>query len=50
MKIKVINPNITASMTRKIGKAARAVAALGTEIIACKVGDLAYPIAKPYNL
>lgn len=35
MKIKVINPNTTASMTQKIGKAARAVAASGTEIIAC---------------
>lgn len=35
MKIKVINPNTTASMTRKIGEAARAVAAPGTEIIAC---------------
>ena len=35
MKIKVINPNTTASMTQKIGKAARAVAAPGTEIIAC---------------
>lgn len=35
MKIKVINPNTTASMTLKIGEAARAVAALGTEIIAC---------------
>lgn len=35
MKIKVINPNTTASMTQKIGDAARAVAAPGTEIIAC---------------
>lgn len=35
MHIKVINPNTTASMTRKIGEAARAVAAPGTEIIAC---------------
>lgn len=35
MKIKVINPNTTASMTQKIGMAARAVAALGTEITAC---------------
>lgn len=35
MKIKVINPNTTASMTQKIGEAARAVAAPGTEIIAC---------------
>lgn len=35
MKIKVINPNTTASMTEKIGKAAQKVAAIGTEIIAC---------------
>ena len=35
MKIKVINPNTTANMTRKIGEAARAVAAPGTEIVAC---------------
>lgn len=34
MKIKVINPNTTWSMTEKIGEAARAVAAPGTEIIA----------------
>lgn len=35
MKIKVINPNTTASITRKIGEVACAVAAPGTEIIAC---------------
>jgi allantoin racemase len=34
MKIKVINPNVTLSMTDKIGAAARMVAATGTEIIA----------------
>jgi allantoin racemase len=34
MRIKVINPNTTASMTRQIGLAARAVAAPGTEILA----------------
>lgn len=34
MRIKVINPNTTASMTHKIGEAACAVAAPGTEIIA----------------
>jgi allantoin racemase len=34
MKILVVNPNTTASMTAKIGAAARAVAAAGTEIIA----------------
>lgn len=35
MKIKVINPNTTASMTQKIGAVARSVANPGTEIIAC---------------
>jgi allantoin racemase len=34
MKIKVINPNTTQSMTEKIGAAARAVAAPGTTILA----------------
>lgn len=34
MKILVVNPNTTASMTAKIGAAARAVAAPGTEIVA----------------
>lgn len=34
MRIKVVNPNTTASMTAKIGAAASAVAAVGTEIIA----------------
>ncbi|MCF3934750.1 aspartate/glutamate racemase family protein [Acuticoccus sp. M5D2P5] len=34
MKIKVINPNTTWSMTEKIGAAARDVAAAGTEIVA----------------
>lgn len=35
MKIKVINPNTTISMTQKIGQAARAIAAPTTEIVAC---------------
>ncbi len=35
MKIKVINPNTTVSMTSKIGAIARDVASPGTEIIAC---------------
>jgi allantoin racemase len=34
MRIKVINPNTTQSMTERIGAAARAVAAAGTEIVA----------------
>ena len=35
MKIKVINPNTTASMTQKIGMAAQAVVNSGTQVIAC---------------
>jgi allantoin racemase len=34
MRLLVVNPNTTASMTHKIGEAARAVAAHGTEIVA----------------
>jgi allantoin racemase len=34
MRILIVNPNATASMTRKIGAAAAAVAAAGTEIVA----------------
>jgi len=34
MRILVVNPNTTASMTRKIGAAAQAVASAGTEIVA----------------
>jgi allantoin racemase len=43
MRIMVINPNTTASMTAKIGEAARAVAAAGTEIIA--VNPAAGPVS-----
>lgn len=39
MKIHVVNPNTTASMTKKIGSAARAVAAPGTEIVASNPED-----------
>jgi allantoin racemase len=35
MKIKVINPNTTVSMTEKMGNVARAIALPSTEIIAC---------------
>jgi allantoin racemase len=35
MKIKVINPNTTASMTQKMGEVARSIALPTTEIIAC---------------
>ncbi len=34
MRLLVVNPNTTASMTDKIGAAARGVAAIGTHIIA----------------
>ncbi len=43
MRIMVINPNTTASMTAKIGAAARAVASAGTEIIA--VNPAAGPVS-----
>jgi allantoin racemase len=39
MKILVINPNTTSAMTEKIGQAARAAAAAGTEIIAVNPPD-----------
>lgn len=39
MRIFIVNPNTTASMTVKIGEAARAVAASGTEIIAVNPKD-----------
>ncbi|TGQ32489.1 MULTISPECIES: aspartate/glutamate racemase family protein [unclassified Mesorhizobium] len=39
MRILVINPNTTASMTAKIGKVAASVASAGTEIISVNPGD-----------
>jgi allantoin racemase len=39
MRILVVNPNTTAAMTEKIGRAARAVAASGTEIITVNPPD-----------
>lgn len=39
MRILVINPNTTASMTGKIGKAATSVASSGTEIVAVNPAD-----------
>ena len=39
MKILIVNPNTTLSMTEKIGEAARSVAAAGTEIIAVSPED-----------
>ena len=43
MRILVVNPNTTASMTARIGAAARAAAAAGTEIIA--VNPLSGPVS-----
>jgi allantoin racemase len=39
MRILIVNPNTTAAMTEKIGQAARAAAAAGTEIIAVNPPD-----------
>src|SRR6201995_2947115 len=39
MRLLIVNPNTTAAMTDKIGAAARAVAAPGTEIIAVNPAD-----------
>ena len=49
MKIKVINPNTTASMTDVIAKAARSVAAPGTEIIAATSSAGAVSIEGHYD-
>lgn len=39
MRLLVVNPNTTASMTEKIGAAARAVAGAGTEVLAVSPAD-----------
>src|SRR6202789_4600117 len=39
MRILIVNPNTSVAMTEKIGRAARAVAAPGTEIIAVNPAD-----------
>ena len=39
MRILIVNPNTTAAMTTKIGRAGRAAAAVGTEIIAVNPAD-----------
>lgn len=49
MKIKVINPNTTATMTETIAAAARAVASPGTEIIAATSGSGAVSIEGHYD-
>ena len=49
MKIKVINPNTTRSMTDTIAKAARAVAAPGTEIVGVTSRDGAVSIEGHYD-
>jgi allantoin racemase len=49
MRIMVINPNTTASMTKKIGEAARSVAAPGTEIIALNPANGPVSIESHYD-
>ncbi|MEM6848620.1 MAG: aspartate/glutamate racemase family protein [Pseudomonadota bacterium] len=49
MRILVVNPNSTASMTRKIGEAAGAVAAPGTDIIATNPTGVPVSIEGPYD-
>jgi len=49
MKILIVNPNTTASMTRKIGDAARSVAAGGTEVVAVNPADGPVSIEGPYD-
>lgn len=39
MRLRIVNPNATASMTAKVGEAARAVASPGTEITAVDPGE-----------
>jgi allantoin racemase len=39
MRILIVNPNTTAAMTEKIGRAGRAAAALGTELIVVNPAD-----------
>ena len=49
MKLLVVNPNTTASMTAKIGAAAMAVAAPGTEIVAVNPVDGPVSIEGPFD-
>ncbi|QIG46678.1 aspartate/glutamate racemase family protein [Nordella sp. HKS 07] len=49
MRIRIINPNTTPSMTETIGAAARAVAAPGTEIVAVTSGAGAVSIEGHYD-
>jgi allantoin racemase len=49
MRIKVINPNITTSMTETIASAARAVAAAGTKIVAATSRSGAVSIESHYD-
>ena len=49
MRLLVINPNSTASMTEKIGAAARAVASPGTEIVAVNPVDSPVSIEGYYD-
>ena len=49
MKLLIVNPNTTASMTEKIGATARALAAAGTEIVAVNPADGPVSIEGPYD-
>jgi len=49
MRILVINPNTTVAMTEQIGRAARAAAALGTEIITVNPIDGSVSIEGHYD-
>ena len=49
MRILVVNPNTTRSMTAKIGLAARAAAAAGTEIVAVEPADGPVSIEGPFD-
>ena len=50
MEIRIINPNTTASMTEKIGRAAQEVAATGTVITAINPADGPASIEGYYDL
>lgn len=49
MRILVVNPNSTASMTEKIAVAARLVASAGTQIVATNPADTPVSIEGPYD-
>lgn len=50
MRIKLVNPNTTASMTAKIGAAAAAAAAPGTETVAVSPAMGPASVEGPYDV